>query len=120
MIARRPWLWNGQLRLLLWLSLALGGSACESSWHEAPPLETAKFADVYVGLLQVMVGDSLPPPKADSVFQAHDITRQNFEAASRYYSAEAERWVEVLKLVVAQLDSQMTMEVSKAPRGLKK
>ncbi|MGH7492801.1 MAG: hypothetical protein ACREOO_10440 [bacterium] len=110
---------NTLLKFILSLALALGG-ACESRLQKARPLETAKFAQVYVGLLQVTVGDSLPPSKADSVFQAHGITRQNFEAASQYFNAEAERWVEVLKLVVAQLDSQLAMETQKPSKDSNK
>ena len=111
---------NTSLKFAISFSLALGASACESRWQKVQPLDTEKFAQVYVGLLQVTVGDSLPPAKAESVFQAHGITRQNFEAASQYFNAEAERWVEVLKLVVAQLDSQVTMESQTSSKTLNK
>lgn len=118
MIKRMSVLTSKHLKFLLSFALALCSYACEFPWQKAPPMDAAKFAQVYVGLLQVTVGDSLPAARADSVFQAHRMTQQNFEVASQYYSAEAERWVEVLKLVVAQLDSQMAAEVPKAPRGL--
>jgi len=95
----------------LLLMIGAGGSACDVAGHEeAQPITATQFAQVYTDLLQATSGDSLSAARADSVFKAHRLTRQEFEAAARYYSAEAERWGEVLKLVVAEMDSQMAKE----------
>lgn len=88
--------------------------ACDNEWQK-PPLEAEKFAQVYVGLLQATAGDTLAPACADSVFLARRVAREDFEAAARYYSEHAERWTEVLKLVVALLDTQATRKIKPAP-----
>ncbi len=72
-----------------------------------------KFSEVYVALLQATPGDSLPPAQADSVFQARGVAAATFRKASQYYSAQPERWSEVLKLVVARLDSAAAAETKK-------
>ena len=100
--------------LTMVLAFAAGNGACEFEWPKAaPPMAAAKFAEVYVALLHIAEGDSLPPARADSVFQAQGVARKDFEAAARYYNAQAEQWSEVMKLVVAQLDSQLAKETRK-------
>ena len=84
----------------------LNVTACDEE-PSNPLNDPGEFAEVYVDLLIAGTVDSLTASQRDSIIAAHGYSREQVESATRFFSAEAERWQAVLDSVVSRLDKEL-------------
>lgn len=86
--------------------IVLCALSCNDTAQPPDVLEASAFASVTAELLRTAPDRASGQPiPTDSLLQTAGTTRSEYRASVVWYSSTADRWNEVMKLVVATLDS---------------
>ncbi len=108
LLAKHPATWSHGILMAVLLS------ACSSFSTPEPPLSDSTLVEVLIDLTLTSARSDLyqdvPPGARDSVLASHGLTRDDFEAAMKYYAEHPEEYLELYTTVLNRLNEERQKE----------